>query len=261
MTLGAPLAVDPVPVLPDHVALALADGSAELRDLATGDLAWRAQLPAAASAEPAPLPGVLLHGCADGAVVAVDRETGEVLWSKVVGDSVDSLTADERSAWLVTHGKTGRTARDRGPYGARLKLRDGGRAAGGLKWKLRLGAAAQQRPLLTAEWVAFHTHDGFVRAVHRRRGTPGWRTDLPGRAPRAPVRTGGRLDFVIPLTRVLVALAPQNGAILGWTQLPDEDEAFVGGGATHDGLTLSVTSFGRVVGFAWRPDAPRSDGG
>ena len=69
-------------------------------------------------------------------------------------------------------------------------------------------------PQLLGPWVAFASFDGYVHAVERRKGSGGWRTDLPARVSQPPVQAGGRLDFLLPLTGYAVAVSSDNGAIL-----------------------------------------------
>ena len=87
----------------------------------------------------------------------------------------------------------------------------------------------------------------------------GWRTDLPARAWHAPLMAGGRLEFVLDQTRLLVVLEADNGAVLGWSELSDEDEIFVGPAAWAGNVTVAATSLGRLVMMRWEWDAPLAE--
>lgn len=250
----APLAVVPVPGR-SVVACALADGGLELLDASSGRPAWTAALGAVAAAPPRILRAVIVVALRDGSVVGLDISTGAEMWRTSVGESAHALVADETAAWIAGRGRSSRT-KAVAPVIVRIPLADGGRrlASGGRNWRLRVGGECAAAPVLLDDVVAFTCHDGYVHAIDRRKGVGGWKTDLPARARHQPLLAGGRLDFVLDQTPFVVALAADDGAVLGWSELSDEDEVFVGPAAWAANVTVAGTSLGRLVMLSWEWD-------
>lgn len=226
-----------------------------------GATQWSASVDGAVGAGPS-CSGRLVAVGAGGDVVGYDAATGALAWRKTLGDRVDSVLVTP----LAVHASgAGNAARSRGtvaPIVGGLTLRRGLEPAGDF-WRLRVGGACVAQPLALDDLVAFTCADGYVRAVDRRKGVGGWRTDLPARDDVAPVLTGSRLELVIPQSPHAVSLAADNGAVLGWVTLPDEDETFVGTAAVHAGITAACTSLSRLIGWRWEWESEageRTDG-
>ncbi len=220
----------------------------EALDVADGTVLWQAAVGAAISAGPSPAGRAVAVG-AGGNVIALDVGTGRESWRLAVGERVDSVRLSEHHVHAAGVGRSGRS-KDITPIvaGSELRRRDG---APGRPWRLRVGATCEAEPLLVDRFVAMACADGYVRAIDRDDGTAGWRTDLPVAMSLPPRQSGGRLDCVIPNSRTAVALAADNGAVLGWVTLPDEDETFVGTAAIARGVTATPTSLGRLLGWRW----------
>ena len=251
---AAPLAVVPVQ---GHsvIACALEDGGLEVLDATTGHLEWTSSLGSTAAAPPRILRAVIVAALTDGSVVGLDIASGAELWRTSVGESAHALMADETAAWVAGRGRSSRT-KAVAPVIARIPLEDGGRrlVSGGRNWRLRVGGDCVATPILLDDVVAFTCHDGYVHAVDRTKGVGGWRTDLPARTRHQPLLAGGRLDFVLDQTPYVVALEPDNGAVLGWSELSDEDEVFTGPAAWAANVTVAGTSLGRLVLLSWEWD-------
>jgi outer membrane protein assembly factor BamB len=251
---AAPLALAPSSDH-SHLACALTDGSLEVLDPTTGAPRWSHALGSIAAAPPEILRAAILVALVDGSVVGLDVTTGEELWRTSVGETAHSLAADEGAAWVAGRGRSSRT-KAVAPVIARIPLADGGRrlASGGRDWRLRVGGDCAATPILLDDLVAFTCHDGYVHAINRAKGVGGWKTDLPARARHQPLLAGGRLDFVLEQTPFVVALSADNGAVLGWSELSDEDEVFVGPAAWAANVTVAGTSLGRLVLLSWQWD-------
>ena len=251
---AAPLTVAPAVLGEAGVLACRKDGLVQALDASTGTIRWTANLGADVGCVPAVLPGVAVLGLVSGRVVALDAASGAELWHAELGQRIDALGVDARSAWASSTGASNRT-HDVGAFVARLALGEGGRKLrGDVAWKLRTGGACALPPLLLGDLVAFACEDDYVHVIGGRKGTKGWRTDLPARPGGTPLLAGERLDVVLPLTGWVVALQADNGAVMGWTGLPDEDETFVGSATWAANLTVSGTSLGRVVALSWEWD-------
>lgn len=252
---AAELAIPPrvsLDVVPT-ISCAMVDGSITSLESATGRVQWTAQVGAAPRAMSL-LADVLVVATASGDVVGLDRADGHELWRANIGTSCSALIADGSAAWVSGRGPSSRN-KDEGPIIARIPLAKAGRAlASGRNWKLRVGGDCDADPVLLDGLVAFTCHDGYVRAIDRVKGVGGWRTDLPARAWHVPLLAGGRLDFVLDQTPFIVALEAGNGAVLGWSELADEDEIFVGPAAWTGNVTAAATSLGRIVMMRWAWD-------
>ena len=227
----------------------------EVFDARTGATRWTTRL----DAPPVGLKllrTVAIVATSDGTVVGLDTSYGAELWRTSVGEGASSIVADESAAWVGGRGRSDRT-RIVSDVIARLPLGEGGRRLvnGSRNWRLRVGGQCVANPVLLDDVVAFACHDGYIHAIDRTKGVGGWRTDLPARAWHAPLLAGGRLDFVLDRTRYVVAVAANNGAVMGWSRLEDPDEVFVGPAAWAGNVTAAATSLGRVVLLGWSWDA------
>ncbi len=246
LELAASLAVQPV-VNPAGLGITLEDGSVGLVDPETGQRLWTATVEGA-SCGPTQSGERLVWGTGDGRIVALAAGDGSELWNVAVADSVTSVGSDDSAVYFSGKGETGRSKKSRGPFVARLSL-TGRRPE--VAWRSRVGGISQIAPMPLDQVVAFACFDGYVHAHHRRSGALAWRTDLPARVTVPPRLFGGRLDYLLPLTGWVVAIAADNGGVMGYTELPDPDETFVGSPVLAGGYTIAATSFGRLVGLRW----------
>jgi outer membrane protein assembly factor BamB len=241
------------------LAVASVAGTIEVLDAATGDRRAITETLTRAAAL-AVLREVVIAALADGTVVGIDAASGATLWRASIGDAAESLIADEQAAWVGGRGASSRTRKDVAPVIARLPLGERGRKlASGRDWKLRVGGDCEAQPVLLDDVVAFACHDGYVHAVSRKKGVGGWRVDLPEHAHHAPLLAGERLDFVLDQSRYVVALGAQDGAVMGWSELSDEDEIFVGQAAWGANVTAAGTNLGRLVTMTWAWDETKTD--
>ena len=237
------------PVLrPAGLAVTLEDGRRLLLDPETGRTLWTAEAEGSLSCGPAQCGGLLVWGTSDGRLVARQASDGSASWNEEVGDEIATINADESSVYFVGRGRTGRSKRAKGPFVGRAAVSAKGAE---VKWRSRVGGSSSIEPFLLGPVVAFACHDGYLHAHERGDGRLAWRTDLPARLGASPRLVGGRLEVLLPLTGWAVSVAADNGAVMGWTQLEDEDETFVGPVALTNGYTVAATSFGRLVGLRW----------
>lgn len=224
-------------------------GTIERLALEDGRLEWRSHAGGDILAGPAVSSRLILVGVS-GDVVGLAPEDGRELFRLPMGDRVDSVLASETMMYAAGLGVSGRS-RDVTPVmvGWPLRRRDG--MPSGDPWRLRVGGTCPTAAIAFDAFVTFTCSDGYVRSIERRKGVGGWKTDLPSVATAPPVVHGSRLDYFIPQSRHAVALDAENGAVMAWATLPDEDETFVGTSSGAGGITASVTSFSRMVGWGW----------
>ncbi|MEM7248463.1 MAG: PQQ-binding-like beta-propeller repeat protein [Acidobacteriota bacterium] len=254
-----PLAAAPVEaprVTPGLVHVALSDDRWVALDVESGEVRFEVALPGGLTAGPVTWGDRFIVGTGGGELVVADAGGG-IVDRREVGEAVDELTRDRADLYLIAQGPTGRYAKDRGPFLARWQLRSGGLAPRS-RWRLRVGGGSSTPPMVLDDRVLVASHDGYLRAVTGRKGRPSWEADLPARVLHPPVRRGGRLEFVLAPTGLMVVSSTRNGALLGWKGLSDEDEFFVGPAVELGGVTLAATSFGRIVGLSWTFQGPLS---
>lgn len=231
-------------------------GTIERLSAADGTRVWSVAVGAEIGAAPSASGAVVVVGVG-GEVVGLDAATGAERFRLPLGDRVDSVLVTESMLYASGFGPSGRT-RDVTPLMAGWSMAPNGRP-GGRPWRLRVGGTCSTTPSALDQHVTFTCSDGYVRSIDRRKGVGGWKTDLPAWSTASPVVSGSRLDFVIPQSRHAVALQADNGAVLGWVTLPDEDETFVGTAAGAGGITASATSFARLVGWRWEWEEESAD--
>jgi outer membrane protein assembly factor BamB len=233
-------------------------GTLERLAVADGTRTWLATAGAEIAAAPSASGKLVAYG-AGGEAVVLDAMTGSEIARLPVGERVDALLVTEDMLFASGLGRSGR-AKGVTPVMTGWSLHHHG-VDPGRPWRLRVGGECFTPPRAVDEYVMFTCDDGYVRAIERRKGVGGWKTDLPSASTAPPVVSGSRLDFVIPQSRHAVALEAENGAVVGWITLPDEDETFVGPSATAGAITASATSFSRVVGWSWEwmPEDEKKD--
>lgn len=239
------------------LAITLDDGRVSLVDTESGERRWSATVEGA-SCGPTQSGELLAWGTSSGHVVGLRAGDGSQLWSVAVADTVASVGADEGSIYFSAKGETGRSKKSRGPFVGRLSV-SGKRPE--IEWRSRVGGVAAIAPMILDEVVAFACFDGYVHAHERESGRLVWRSDLPARVTVPPRLFGGRLDYLLPLTGWAVALAADNGGVMGYTELPDPDETFIGRPLLAGGYTIAATSFGRLVGLRWEYEPKKAPKG
>ncbi|MFT6817893.1 MAG: outer membrane protein assembly factor BamB [Myxococcota bacterium] len=168
------------PTLRDnHVYVADVEDLVVALDLATGEIQWRYERPASlsrssalglfAKPEPAVRGAFLYAGFSDGAVVALNAETGDSVWEAQVGEG----EYPDLVAGLVAHGGDIYVSGYFAPFAAVETTNES------VRWRVEAGSAAT--PLLNstlAEPVFYHpSSDGHLRAVVARTGEVLWDWD------------------------------------------------------------------------------------
>jgi hypothetical protein len=239
------------------LAITLPDGRVSLVDPESGRVTWSVPVEGAACG-PAQSRNLLVWGTGDGRLVGLDAADGSQRWEVAVADSIASVGADEESVFFSGTGETGRSRKSRGPFVARLSV--AGKQPR-VAWRSRVGGSAVIALMPIDEVVAFACFDGYVHAHVRGNGALAWRTDLPSRVTEEPRLFGGRLDYLLPLTGWAVAIAADNGGVMGYTELSDPDETFIGPPVVAGGYTIAATSFGRLVGLRWEYEPKAANDG
>lgn len=253
--------VRPIVAAWDAAYVAREGGSLEKLSLRDGRLLWRVSVGGEIASGPTASSQVVAVGLG-GDVLGFAAADGQPAFRVPLGDRVDSVLLTETMLHAAGMGVSGRS-RDVTPIMAGWPLRPRDGVPSDDPWRLRVGGACGGQASALDDFVVFSCADGYVRAIDRGKGVGGWKTDLPSATTAPPVLQGGRLDYFVPQSRHAVSIQADNGAVIGWLTLPDEDETFVGQSAGAGGLSVSATSFGRVVawGWEWLEDAGSDESG
>ena len=233
----------------DAAFIAREGGTLQAVRVADGSTAWSVALGGESACAPSVAGPLVVIGLG-GDVVGFDGSSGAEKFRLPLGDRVDSVTASTTTLLAAGLGRSGRS-RDVTPVVAGWDIRGRDAMPSGRPWRLRVGGSCPAGARMLDDLAVFTCADGYVRAIDRRKGVGGWKTDLPQASTAGPVVSGSRLDYVIPQSRHAVALQVDDGAVLGWVTLPDEDETFVGTAAGAGAITAAATSFSRLVGWRW----------
>ena len=168
-------------------------GEAAAVRVGTGELVWRRPLGGVTRYAAAMLPNGPIAFSLDSQVVALDRETGEPLWTRALPGTL-SPPAVARGLVLV-----GSTSND---FYA-LEAKNGAEA-----WNWRVGGDVIGA-VADGEVVYFASLDNVLRAVNRSNGNQRWKTVVPTRPAAAPIAFN---DIV-----VLAGVAPRVDSFLGKT--------------------------------------------
>jgi outer membrane protein assembly factor BamB len=135
----------------------------------------------------------------DGRIVALQLETGEMLWERRLGGpATEMLALDER----IFAGSTDN-------YFYALRARDGE-----VLWRWSTGADVVGRPVTDRRHVYFVSLDNVLRALDRNNGAQRWKQGLPIRPTRGPVVAGDVL-LVSGITQNVPAYLAKDGAPAG----------------------------------------------
>jgi len=202
---------------------------------------WEARLPSPPSAPGAICRGRLLVGLADGRLVGLDLETGEVRTRK----NLDSPA-------LVAPGCGGKRAyvatRDNKLHALRLYRR-----SAGLKWRIRTGADPAAVPLLHEDQVLLLSKDTFLYGFNASNGSLRFRVRLDRRP--GPGALLGNLLFVAgPQSTRLDAFRLPDGRASGSYSLPEAARFVTPPVASAGRVAIVVARYGeessRLVGLA-----------
>jgi outer membrane protein assembly factor BamB len=178
---------------------------------------------AAVFSSPAAADAAIVIGADDGAVHALDRETGAPRWSQRIGSKVRATPA--------VSGDVVFAASLDGNLAA-LAAADGAR-----RWERAVGHSVYSSPCVAGGMVVFGCHDGHVHALDAARGEPRYETVTRGAVLSSPVALGGRV--LAASTDGHAYLLDEQGAVVQRLPLPgggtqssfavDGDLAVIGG--------------------------------
>ncbi|HSD27328.1 MAG TPA: PQQ-binding-like beta-propeller repeat protein [Vicinamibacteria bacterium] len=178
--LGKLVRASPLP-LGERVVVGVVDakeaGAVVALDRATGKVLWRRKRGAVFSS-PAAEGGRLLVGGDDGALEALDPENGSVVWTHEVGGRVRATPALAAGLAIV------------GDFDGRLvgvRLQDGGRA-----WTREFGQPIYSSACVFGDLVVVGCHDGVIHGVRASTGDPVFDTPTRGPVVASPVAGGDR---------------------------------------------------------------------
>jgi outer membrane protein assembly factor BamB len=124
----------------------------------------------------------------NGALYAVSRLNGEVLWKRRVGTLAASSPACGRSTVYATL-----LRRDRGSKGGRVVALNA--RTGAVRWSLDLASRSESSPLLDRGRLYLGSENGTVYALRARDGAVRWRHRAPGAVKGALALDQGTLYF------------------------------------------------------------------
>src|SRR5262249_54155836 len=150
-----------------------ADGQFVARRAADGVELWRRRLARAAASRPSFTPGRLFVATADKQILALDLQTGAVVWTRTInGLGHDILASDDR----VFFGP-----QDRNFYC--LNAKDGE-----VEWHWPTGADAIGLPVADDRTVFFVSLDNVLRGLNRSSGVQRWKSPLKFRPIAGPLK-------------------------------------------------------------------------
>ncbi|MGH2980819.1 MAG: PQQ-binding-like beta-propeller repeat protein [Solirubrobacterales bacterium] len=163
----------------------------------------------------------------NGHALALDADTGKVLWKRRVGRLNASSPTYARHRLFVVNLEPGQV----------LALNE---RNGKTEWKKELGSRSESSPLVVRNRVFFGDEGGTLHAVDRRNGNTIWRSSLCGAIKAAPAYRDGTL-FVGDYGGCMSAVNTRNGAIRWQTSSQG-----LGFGSTGAFYSTPAVAFGRV---------------
>lgn len=163
----------------------------------------------------------------NGHAIALDADSGKVLWKRRVGQLNASSPAYSRHRLFVVNLSPGQV----------LALND---KTGKTEWKKELGSRSESSPVVVGDRVFFGDEGGTLHAVDRRNGSTRWSTQLCGAIKAAPAYRGGAL-FVGDYGGCMSAVNARTGNVK-W----QSSSQGLGFGSTGAFYSTPAVAFGRV---------------
>lgn len=166
---------------------------------ADGQVVWRQETGARASAAPAVAAGRVYIALEDRRLLALNIENGQPIWTRRIGGAPNEILAlDDR----IYAGAT-----DNFLYCVKADT-------GQIDWRWRTGADVIGQPVVDDRRVYFVSLDNMLRALDRKGGTQQWKHGLPFRPRTGPVLINDTL-VVAGLSPVLRGFSARTGAPTG----------------------------------------------
>jgi outer membrane protein assembly factor BamB len=163
----------------------------------------------------------------DGIFIALDDDTGKVVWKKDLGNLNASSPAFWRGTLLAVNLEP--------PQALAVRAKDGK-----VLWKRDLPARAESSPLVVGRRMYFGSESGDFFALDARTGKPVWQTKLAGSVKAAPAYSDGSI-YVGDYAGKMYSLRASDGAIRWQTS-----DLGAGLGRTGRFYSTPAVAFGRV---------------
>ena len=225
--------------------LAVADpaGIVTLLDPSDGRRVWETRLDEAPSVPVAECGGAMLAGSAQGSLFGLEPETGSVMWTRAIGESITTPAGCWRRQAYV------------GSADNRIHALKISRRRGNPVWSYTTGGDLAGRPFTYGGRVYFFSYDTYLYALQADNGHLAWKVRL-GRRPRASSVLMGSLLVVAPLNteRLETFRLPEGTQGSAWA-LPAGQGRFVAAPAAAGGrIVAAAASYGeesaRIIGLA-----------
>lgn len=163
----------------------------------------------------------------DGVFIALDKDTGKVIWKKRLGKLNASSPAYYKGMLVAVSLEPGQALG--------VRARDGK-----VMWRRDLPGRAESSPMVVGGTAYFGTEPGIFFALNARNGKVEWQTQLDGAVKAAPAFSGGKL-FVGDYAGQFYSIGAGNGKIRWKT-------SDLGAGLGRSGRFYSTpaVAFGRV---------------
>ncbi len=173
-------AVTSSPILAgDLVLFGSRGGKLYALDRETGETVWTASGPSGIGSSPAVGEGRVYFGEYGGAVAAVSLDSGTVLWRQETGARIVSSPFFFEGRIYV------------GSHNRFLYALDA--ETGDVIWRFLTGGVVWSSPAVTGDLVLFGSWDGILYALDRENGKEAWRYDTGGRVYSSPVVQGNEV--------------------------------------------------------------------
>lgn len=150
-------------------------------DLKSGEKKWSFKTEELLHSSPAFAEGILVAGCDDGKLYALDSDDGGLLWKFGTGASINATPVI--SSGVVFAGST-----DSLLYAVDLH-------SGKLKWSFRAEGPIFQRAATTSDDVVFGSTDGLLHCLDALTGKPRWQYQAGSVISTAPLISGDVIYF------------------------------------------------------------------
>ena len=207
-----------------------------------GDVAWRFESDAPIRSSPALVDGRVYVGTGDHRVVALDAETGEIVWEREVTGPVDSSVAVAGDQLKAGHVNVFVGLRD-----ARVLALDAD--TGDLRWEYRASGPIHGSPVVDRGELYVGSDDFGIYALDAMTGEERW-----------VYKTGGRVTSSPAVNADVVAVTSEDKYLYvidratGRPRLDFQLTTGSGSPVLTDSYALAIDGLGRLTAIDWRED-------
>ncbi len=233
---GAETAFPPL-VAADQLVLILGNRDLLSLDPADGREQWRTSLPCMPEVAGGMGHGLILIGCPDGELRAIEQTTGDLLWLRSLPLPVAaSPVVGARKAFIGVQG------------GNVVCLAT---SSGKVRYRARVGGNPVAELLFHEDLVLVGSQDNLLYGFRSRQGHLAWSADVKAR-PLSPPAIRGDLALLFPLqSDSLVSIDLRDGAVLGRQALPGNMESMSAGPPLFAGQALITATQPVAGGPGW----------